>query len=234
MRNRITELESKQIRNLHDAGKIPREIGALVGRHPQVVRYHIVSVLGLITNGSSRRVPIQYVGRTHARCKRCGETKTLNNFRWERVNTKRQYRLAYCNTCRNRQINDNLNSSEDKYIVNNFKHLRQRAKARGIKINITCDEVLDAFKAQDGKCFYTDVAMRCKIGTGKPVAESFSIDKIDPTQGYVHGNFVLCCNRVNSIKRDTTLTEMKEWMPGWYQRLVLAGKVQNRNDTTGI
>jgi len=36
----------------------------------------------------------------------------------------------------------------------------------------------------------------------------------------VKGNVVLCVARVNTIKSDVSLNEMKLWMPGWYERIV--------------
>ncbi len=48
--------------------------------------------------------------------------------------------------------------------------------------------------------------------------------------GYTLGNVVLCTYRANSIKRDVSLDELREWMPGWYDRLVSAGKVVDKAD----
>jgi hypothetical protein len=57
------------------------------------------------------------------------------------------------------------------------------------------------------------------LGAGRdPVG--VSIDRADTSLGYVPGNVVLCCARVNSIKSDATLAEMAQWMPGWHERIV--------------
>jgi CTP:phosphocholine cytidylyltransferase-like protein len=37
--------------------------------------------------------------------------------------------------------------------------------------------------------------------------------------GYIHGNVVFCCSRINMMKNNMTLDEMREWTPGWYQRV---------------
>lgn len=55
---------------------------------------------------------------------------------------------------------------------------------------------------------------------GSKVRDKISIDKIIPEKGYVEGNVVLCTNRVNTIKSDLSLEEMKEWIPSWYQKVV--------------
>jgi len=39
-------------------------------------------------------------------------------------------------------------------------------------------------------------------------------------KSYVKGNVVLCVARVNTIKSDVSLNEMKLWMPGRYERIV--------------
>jgi IS30 family transposase len=60
-----------------------------------------------------------------------------------------------------------------------------------------------------------DTAHCSKCQEVKPI-----IDKITPAHGYVKSNVVLCVARVNTIKSDVSLGEMKLWMPGWYQRVV--------------
>ena len=46
-----------------------------------------------------------------------------------------------------------------------------------------------------------------------------SVDKVVAAAGYVPGNIVLCTYRANRIKGDMTLLELREWMPGWYERI---------------
>lgn len=47
-------------------------------------------------------------------------------------------------------------------------------------------------------------------------AEWCSVDKIVPSLWYIEGNIVLCINRINTIKNNITLCEMRDRMPWRY------------------
>ena len=72
----------------------------------------------------------------------------------------------------------------------------------------------DRWTQRGGKCFYTDIEMTM---TGR-APTTISVDKVLPEDGYTIGNTVLCANRINSMKQDATLAEMREWMPMWAAR----------------
>ncbi|MFF4026978.1 hypothetical protein ACFYY5_29420 [Nocardia elegans] len=61
--------------------------------------------------------------------------------------------------------------------------------------------------------------MTTAFGKGRNDPHSCSVDKIIPELGYVEGNVVLLTKRINSVKYDLTLDEMKRWMPGWHRKL---------------
>lgn len=65
--------------------------------------------------------------------------------------------------------------------------------------------------------------MEIQLGRGKSHSAA-SVDRVDNSIGYLVGNVVLCTTKVNLIKRDVTLDEMKDWMPGWYQRVLALRK----------
>ena len=56
-------------------------------------------------------------------------------------------------------------------------------------------------------------------GNGR-LPTTISVDKVDPRGGYTPDNVVLCAARINSMKNDVTLEEMREWMPKWYERVI--------------
>lgn len=56
------------------------------------------------------------------------------------------------------------------------------------------DALLEAlWEKQKGRCFWTAAPLETATG----YARSVSLDRLDPAQGYVEGNLVLCCRWVN-------------------------------------
>ncbi len=48
---------------------------------------------------------------------------------------------------------------------------------------------------------------------------SLSVDRIIFDDNYREGNIVLAINKVNVVKSDMTLTEMKKWTPQWFDKI---------------
>lgn len=201
------------ILELNDKGISNREIGRKLGLHHPTVSYHIRK------NGGKKNWAdqiIDIVSDTEARCCDCKEIKPITEFWYKTENY--EWKFGYCQKCREKRYYLKLNSNVDKFLKNRFQQLKNRAKRSKIDFNLTLEYFLDQYKKQNGLCFYTDEEMICKVGIGKN-RNSFSIDKIIPTKGYVLGNVVFCTNKINMSKNDLTLEEIKQWMPGWYSRI---------------
>lgn len=97
--------------------------------------------------------------------------------------------------------------------------IKNRAKHAVLAFNLTTDYLLMLFQRQNGLCFYSDQPISVEVGKGSRW-EQLSLDRIKPELGYTQGNVVWCTRRINTIKNDVTLGEMKDWMPGWYQRII--------------
>lgn len=179
----------------------------------------IKNELGLKPNGSSRNIVIDIVDDNSARCRKCGIIKSIDYFPINRKAQRYEYRIAYCQDCRRQQQYDNLNSNPTKFLADRFNRLKRYAKNNGIPFDIDIIYINNLFIKQNGLCFYTDLPMDIKIGD-KENRLSLSFDKIVPELGYVKGNVVLCQNRINGMKNDATLSELKMWMPNWYNRIL--------------
>jgi hypothetical protein len=86
-----------------------------------------------------------------------------------------------------------------------YSHLKASAKSRGIEFSITKSDLNNL-----------SFPLTCPIlgiklmwNTGKSCDNSYSIDRIDSTLGYVSGNLVVISNRANILKRDATLKELQ-------------------------
>lgn len=154
-------------------------------------------------------------------CKKCRLIKSINEFSLRKKGKSDEYRIAYCNSCRNvqsKQAAVKRADTIDKYLSVKYNELIRRSRREKVSCLITEDEFIKQYHFQNGLCFYTDLLMICKVGEGKN-RNGFSVDKIIPELGYVKGNVVFCLNKINTCKNDLTLDEIKLWMPGWHQKI---------------
>jgi hypothetical protein len=79
-------------------------------------------------------------------------------------------------------------------------YLRAKAVRRGGNC-ITLDELVALWDRQIGRCALSGWQLTTKLGSGN-VPTNCSIDRIDPSQGYVLGNVQLVCRAVNVAKSD--------------------------------
>jgi hypothetical protein len=207
-------LEGRIIK-LNKSGKTNRQIAKELGCHRNTVKYWLKE-----NNLKSpwANEPIDIIGDDLARCRKCKREKSILEFQHGRKGQKYEYKFSYCNDCRRKQVYLNLNSSIEKFLANSINRKRTECKKKGIEFNLTKKFLLDLYEKQDGLCFYTDRKMVWKVGEGKS-PDALSIDRVVFDKGYTIGNVVLCSNRINAIKRDVTLEEMKEWMPNWYKKI---------------
>lgn len=206
-----------ELRELHSQGLNDRQIAKIMGFARETVGAHLKK-LSLVTNGA-RKEPIQLVSDTHAQCSKCPEIKPIEEFQLMRRQQKYEYRISYCNTCRKKQANNNLRSSIDKFVGDRVNRLKRRCLQNGTPINIDKFYVLNQLKKQNGLCFYSNQSIDWQT-VDKLRGNCLSIDKIIPSLGYIEGNVVLVINRVNSVKYDCTLEEIRSWMPFWYNRIM--------------
>ena len=151
-------------------------------------------------------------------CSNCKGEFDLDMFEYNKK--KRCYR-SICKKCRNIQIMEMRYSTVENHIKRRLSRLKERAKRLGFPFDLSYDDLANQLELQDRKCFYTDkplVFYEYKKIPDKRTAPS--IDKIIPEKGYVKGNIVWCIDRINSIKYDVTLDEMRLWMPDWYRRIM--------------
>lgn len=206
----------EQVVHLHSEGFKNREIARTLNVGHYKVGY-LLNKLGLKTNGPIKIRP-DFVSETEVKCSKCLEIKHFTEYQINRQNQKYEYRISYCNVCRKKQQNENLRSDILKFLGNRFNRLKRRCAISKIPIDIDKNYLFALWFKQEGKCFYTDIEMIWKTPTGLQPS-CISIDKIIPEKGYVTGNIVLCQQRINAIKLNMTLEEMKIWTPNWYERI---------------
>lgn len=213
----MTSDDKLKLIEFHSQGLSDRKIAKILDVHHRTIAYNLKK-LGLETN-NPRKLKVEMVDEFNAKCSKCCEIKHLSEFKMQRVDKKYEYRLTYCNTCRKQQQNENLRSSPEKFLKDRYNRLKRKCLKNRTILTITFEELYDQYVSQKGRCFYTDEIMNVTVPSGLR-KDCLSIDKVIPQLGYIKGNVVLCIWRINSIKSDATLEEMKEWMPNWYERIM--------------
>lgn len=86
---------------------------------------------------------------------------------------------------------------------------RERAKKKGLEFSIDLEDILIP-----EVCPLLKIPIFHNKGNGGPSHNSPTIDRIDPTKGYVRGNVWVISFRANRIKNDSTLEELKFMVAG--------------------
>lgn len=79
---------------------------------------------------------------------------------------------------------------------------KQRAIKKDLPFDITPEDLLAQYEAQEGLCYWFKVPMSPGSGTAYHPA-SPSLDRVNSSRGYVYGNVVWTCLAANLAKRDT-------------------------------
>lgn len=220
MRN-FTEEENQlldRIKQLHGEGGSAVSIGKELGKNPRLVARWF-RMLGLPTR--SPRFKRLEIKDGEGKCFGCGKWKSLDDFE----DTKSGGKLCTCFACRYLRDKNNKNRDNARYLKARYVKLRSRCLKEGIDFNLSFQDMIDLYESNGGRCFYTDIPMELEIGLG-PNRNTLSFDRILPDKGYIAGNVVLCLARINAVKNNLTLDEMRQWMPSFYERLRKAGYVR--------
>ena len=97
---------------------------------------------------------------------------------------------------------DKLLESSMKEFVSRFKS-RSKSKKKDIKVDVTKEYLSVLWKNQEGKCYFTKVALVLPRDEGYNECSSnvkASVDRIDCKSGYVEGNVRFVSHTVNSLK----------------------------------
>lgn len=160
---------------------------------------------------------VQWVTDNTILCKTCNLTLDADLFKHSSGHH------GVCKLCRN--IRTRMNTNVKNPFNERCRTIRYRARKAGIPFDLTPEFLRELNEKQQSLCFYTDLEMLV-FGLERDFANTFSVDKVVPELGYIQGNVVLCCNRINTLKLNLTLDEMRKWMPGWYKRLEEGGFIK--------
>ena len=100
-----------------------------------------------------------------------------------------------------------------------------RLAKRRAEVTVTVDDLLEIYDNQLGLCSLSGIKLTWSQGKWLPT--SISMDRIDNSKGYVHGNVRLVCASVNSFKgtmNDAELLKMADVLVRHMQSLQTMNK----------
>jgi hypothetical protein len=138
------------------------------------------------------------------RCSKCGIVKSIDQFgRSKKYSCGRE---SACKDCKNKYRQANPVLIQTNYMV---IKARARAKNKGLTFDIDHDYIRSIVPSHC-PIFGTKLQWSVLRGNGhRSLPDSPSLDRIDPSKGYVKGNVWIISNRANAIKNDASHEELK-------------------------
>lgn len=221
---RKLKVSKESLIEAHSKGLTDRSIGRLFGvQHCTIAQYR--KRYGLEPNGP-RSKKINKVDEYSAKCCKCSQIKSVEEFGTIKKGGNEWYKSPSCNECRGKVAVKSVNKNIRSYLSVRLRQQKARCAAKGWVCSISLDDLVQLFEQQGGKCFYTNVYLDWGYGKGYR-RNALSIDCIVRAHGYIAGNVVLCTNKANTVKSDLTLTEIQEWLPSWYEKVLKFMKISN-------
>lgn len=143
-------------------------------------------------------------------CKTCSCELPLTEFypNYSRPNT---YKI-HCKSCWYAKYKKGRETL-DGVFLSMVKNARARSRQTGREFALVKEDIAALYKAQDGKCALTGEPLATtprKKGT-KEVRDSSTIDRIDPSKGYVKDNIQLVTMQANMAKNQWTTAQLVEF-----------------------
>jgi len=156
-------------------------------------------------------------GALRSECKQCAVERNA-----PKDEAERRARAAYCKQWREKN-RERHNAQRVEYCARNrekirarhrewhrlfperkmFNQAKTRAKYRGLAFEIDLSDLLPL----PDKCPVLGIPLRKGVGSNDP--NSYSLDRIDNSKGYVRGNVIVMSRRANVLKRDATIEELR-------------------------
>ena len=107
-----------------------------------------------------------------------------------------------CNSIRHKKYYSLLKKdiSVEQLLQMRLYQAKYRSMKKEIEFNIDKEYLLDLYKKQNGKCFYSGLKMEIALKHDKINNRTLSLDRVDSKKGYTKNNVVLCCDNINTMK----------------------------------
>ena len=134
-------------------------------------------------------------------CKECWTAKYQTIEKYERKNAARKEKRKDPKYRKHEMEIDRISNSKNisSYLLRSAKY---RAKKKGIEFTIKSSELVIP-------TYCPLLGVELKYNEGRAQGNSFSIDRIDNSKGYIPGNVWVISHRANMIKSDATLEDLE-------------------------
>lgn len=118
----------------------------------------------------------------------------------------------YCKKCKHEKDKLHRKSYDSetklyKVLQERWLGARDRAIRKGLKFDITKEDLLDLWNKQAGICALSGITMTYALDNGRTFT-NISIDRINSNLGYKKDNIQLVCMAVNQMKSDLSIQEL--------------------------
>ena len=138
------------------------------------------------------------------RCTKCGIVKSVDEFRRYKATADGLY--SSCKECEKKYQQANPVLVQTGHMI---KNARKRAENKGVAFDIDNDYIRSIVPSHC-PIFGTKLEWSChRGGAAHILPNSPSLDRIDPSKGYVKGNVWIISHRANTIKSDASHEELK-------------------------
>lgn len=107
---------------------------------------------------------------------------------------------------------DKLHGTIIFHVQNKIASYKREAIKNNLQFDLTIDYLVDLYNLQNGNCFYSKEKLIFGYVDGKIHHNTLSLDKLDPSKGYIQGNVVWCSYLVNTMKQNMTKQEFYDFM----------------------
>jgi hypothetical protein len=145
------------------------------------------------------------------KCPRCLKEKPLSSFRKRGgADARKKNRVGQpygnCRPCENERRGDTIRGSLSVLL----QHARKRAKQKGVRCDLTADQLLQLARDQKSVCPLSGQPLTYMTGQGV-VYTNASIDRIEHDGDYTLANVRLVCRIANTMRSRMTDEELIKW-----------------------
>lgn len=155
----------------------------------------------------------QFDDNNNLLCYSCKKYKPLDCFDKNPDKWFRAEKDTRCKQCKKeayiRRKQQNRGKKDlNRLLYERFHGLKDRSKRKNIECNIDESYLHELQERQNGMCALSGIPMTYYFDSGR-VPTNLSVDRIDPSLGYIKGNLQLVCMAVNQMKNDLTIEQLK-------------------------
>ena len=112
---------------------------------------------------------------------------------------------------RKERLRQSFYENFDLYLRNKVSYVKNNCKRKNIDFNLDFEFLQYLWKKQQGKCYYSGIPMlKKKKDNGFLCWDGPTLDRVNPSGGYLKNNVVWCIFAINSFKQSLEINEFEE------------------------